>query len=478
MRSRVPKDFYRLFASKYIEYYQLALIAIYEEYGRSYSLLGFTEEECQEIIREKMDMYVEEQMLELGEEEGEFYTRTNLPSVMLRRLESWGWLRRDFDEALNQYVVSFPDYSQMFVDVFRNLLEEGDRMERGSILTIYSHLFTYYSDSEKNTDILNSALWASKSLQQMLIDMQEGMRGYFEELSGQKTFIGIQEVLINEINNSDSKKYAILTTTDSFYRYKEEIRELLDKSLAQTELRKQQLVEAQTVQQDFVPDRRIGHRDSASNRRAKREIIECEAAIDILFQIRREFDGIEKRYNQLIDQKRIFAKRAAARIRYILTEGDAKEDQTKAFVRFLDNSPKKDEILDEMSRRLGLTTPFQVIKEKSFARPRNAAKREFLPQAVMPQDDLTEEFGNFVVKPLYTHSELAAFRKENESDGVFRVTDQTVRTVEDLEKLLFVWQEATELWDNAKEVETGETFTTAEGFRYSGFSIKEERKDG
>ena len=52
------------------------------------------------------------------------------------------------------------------------------------------------------------------------------MRAYFDELSRMKDFIGIQKVLIKEINNSDSRRYAILTTTDSFYRYKEAVRSL------------------------------------------------------------------------------------------------------------------------------------------------------------------------------------------------------------------------------------------------------------
>mgnify|MGYP000750809302 CR=1 FL=1 len=75
---------------------------------------------------------------------------------------------------------------------------------------------TYSSDREKNNDILKSALHTSRSLLQMLANMQEGMRGYFDELSSQRSFLGIQEVLVKEINNSDSQKYAILTTTDSF----------------------------------------------------------------------------------------------------------------------------------------------------------------------------------------------------------------------------------------------------------------------
>ena len=75
----------------------------------------------------------------------------------------------------------------------------------------------------------------------MLGNMREGMRGYFDELSRQRDFRGIQEVLVKEINNSDSKKYAILTTTDSFYRYKEAVKELIDQNLSENELRQQEL---------------------------------------------------------------------------------------------------------------------------------------------------------------------------------------------------------------------------------------------
>ena len=76
----------------------------------------------------------------------------------------------------------------------------------------------------------------------MLANMQESMRGYFDELSRQKSFLGIQEVLVKEINNSDSKKYAILTTTDSFYRYKEAVKELIDQNLVENEDRYQEIL--------------------------------------------------------------------------------------------------------------------------------------------------------------------------------------------------------------------------------------------
>ena len=140
-------------------------------------------------------------------------------SAILNRLIRWGWLLSDFDERLNTYVISFPEYSQMYAELFKRLFTDDDSRERESILSIYSALFTYYSDPEKNNDILKSALYTSKNLGQLLSNMQNGMRSYFDELSRMKDFLGIQQVLIEEIHNSDSKKYALLTTSDIFYRF-------------------------------------------------------------------------------------------------------------------------------------------------------------------------------------------------------------------------------------------------------------------
>lgn len=462
IKSRIPKDFYKLFNSKYMEYYQLVLLTLYEESGQSYSLLGLTEDECQDIINEEIAKFTMDWSQDQFEDEGELLTRSNMASIMLRRLEEWGWLHKDYDETLNQYVVSFPDYSQMFVDVFQRLFSEDNSMERESILAVYSHLFTYSSDKEKNNDILKSALQTSKALLQMLANMQEGIRGYFESLSQKNTFLGIQEVLVNEMNNTYSAKYAILTTTDSFYRYKEEVKELIDKNLSENERRKQM----------FIGKKLEIPKDSAVWHRNERAIDLCDEAMEILFQINREFDSIERRYNRLIDQKRTFAKRAAARIRYILVEGNIEEDRTKALVRLLNNSSRRGEILDDLGQRFGMTERFQVIKEKSFMRPRDGERAEFTPQRIETAEKTGQNLEEFVVKPLYTQAELQAFREKNEVDGAFQVTEQTVQSVEDLEKLLFVWQEATEVATSALDIEIGEEFKTEDGMQYSGFSIR------
>lgn len=460
--NKIPTEFYKLFASKYRAYYQKFLLAIYGETSKSYSLLGLTEEECKCIMNENIADMVLEWSEEQADEEGEFLTRANMASVCLKNLENWGWLHRDYDETLNQYVVSFPEYSRLYVELFEKLFSEEGNRERESVLAVYSHLYTYSSDMEKNNDILKSAWNTSRTLVQMLANMQEGIRGYFDELSKQKSFLGIQEVLVKEINNSDSRKYAILTTTDSFYRYKEAVKELIEKNLGENEKRRQ----------SFMEKRLQFEKDSPQYARNERAIELCEEAMDIIYRIEREFDTIERRYNKLIEQKTIFANRAAARIRYLLMEGVVEEDGTVAFVNLLNQSSKREEILAKLAAGMGMTERYREVTDKSMYRQKNTDKEKFTPATVkeIPVED--EGLEEFILKPLYTQREIRDFRRKNEKAGEFIVTENTVQSIEDLEKLFFVWQEVTERAESDADVTIEEEVET-KGFKFSKLRIKE-----
>lgn len=483
--SKIPKEFYKLFASKYMDYYQQFLIAVYEESGRSYSLLGLTEMECRSIMNERIAAQTLDWSEEQFDEEGELLTRANMASICLKHLEDWGWLRRDYDETLDSYVVSFPEYSQMFVELFMRLHSEDQTRERESVLAVYSYLYTYSSDKEKNNEILKSALQTSRSLLQMLANMQEGMRGYFDELSRQRSFLGIQEVLVKEINNSDSRKYAILTTTDSFYRYKEAVKELIDQNLSENEARKQEFLDRkEQLQRQTEEETGEAEAGRAAEqklptagtvmqlRKLERAVELCEEAMDIICLIERQFDAIERRYNKLIEQKTVFASRAAARIRYILMEGAMEEDRTAVLVKLLNQSEKQEEILEELGKRMKITGRYRIVTDQSLYRKKSGERTEFQPQAVR-RADTEEELDEFILKPLYTRQEIEAFRRKNEHNGVFTVTADTVRSVEDLEKLFFVWQDAVELAESGREITIGQEFESREGYRFSELKIKE-----
>ena len=462
----------------------LFLTAIYEEMSLSYSVLGLTEKECRAVMNEKIAAAALLWDEENYDEEGEFLTRSNMASVCLKHFQEWGWLKQDYDEALNSYVVTFPEYSQMYVELFRSLLDEQESEERESVMTIYSHLYTYSSDKEKNNEILKSALRVSKKLVQMLVNMQDGMRGYFDELSRQKDFRGIQDVLVKEINNSDSRKYAILTTTDSFYRYKEAVKELLDRNLQENDMSRLKLLrELEEVRQKKMKDeenagkvkdpKKTDEAEKIKELRLERAAAMCEEAADTLIRIERQFDAIERRYNKLIEQKTIFASRAAARIRYVLQEG-AEEDRTVALVDLLNKSRRKEEISEKLAERILLSRPHRALTDESLYKRKEKGREAFVPAAVSEGGQAEENLESFVLKPLYTRKELQEFKERNSVGNVFRTTRQTVRSAEDLEKLFFIWQEATENAFGSGEITVGEEEETEQGMRFSTLEIRED----
>ena len=54
---KVPKDLYKIFGSKYMEFYMQFLVALYEESSQSFSLLGLTERECQMIMTDHQSQH-------------------------------------------------------------------------------------------------------------------------------------------------------------------------------------------------------------------------------------------------------------------------------------------------------------------------------------------------------------------------------------------------------------------------------------
>ena len=443
------------------------LTALYEADQEAYALTQLTDSECRSILAEtiaRVNLVWWEDETEKTEDEG--FPGLS-PSAVLDRFVKWGWLSKDFDEKLNCYIIGFPEYSRLYVELFDRLEKEDDSMERESILSVYSALYTYDSDPEKNNSILKSALRTSKSLGQMLSNMQDSMRLWFDELSKRKDFIGIQEVLVNEINNRESVKYAILTTTDSFYRYKEAVKELIAKILEENENRREGL----TVQKRMLMAAQGSDSSAPALLRLERGIQFCEEAAQLVLLVEREFDLIEKKYNRLIELKTVFARRALARIHYLLQEGAGVEDSTLELIGLLNHSDKKEALLEELRDSMYVTAPFSIVGDASLYNRRPRLENQFVPLAL--QEEASSEIADFVPKPLYTGRQLEEFRRRHTKNGVFRVLEDTVQSAEDLEKLLFIWQEATQSRQEEDRILLQEEIHQKDGFSYTGFSIDE-----
>lgn len=462
LKKRIPEGFYKLFRTKNMDSYMTCLVALYEENNRLLDSYGLTEEEGKAVIDEEISKA--HILWQIDDQEDEEVPGMLVSSaVILGRLVKWGWLRSDYDERLNENLLSFPEYSQLYIELFEKLLREDDSQERQSLLSIYSALYTYASDKDKNSQILSNALSMSRSLGMMLSNMQDGMRGYFEELSASRDFLEIQKVLVAEINNSDSKKYAILTTTDSFYRYKESVKELISQIFKQNESRRE---EYELWQQTYGED-------TVFYRRAQFGIADCERANQLVCRIEREFDQIEEKYNRLIAQKTVFAKRALARINYILQEGVQNEDSIVRLIGRLNLAKEGEQevFLGEIEEKIRISTPYRQLCDQSFYKVRQEQKEAYAPLEKVEEGMEEVSMEHFVPKPLYTKQELEEFKKKNLQNGQFVTTKETVSSVEDLEKLLFLWQEATENHQEEDCISLQEEFTGSHGFTYTGLQI-------
>lgn len=169
---------------------------------------------------------------------------------------------------------------------------------------------------------------------------------------------------------------------------------------------------------------------------------------------------------------------AAARIRYIMMEGVMEEDQTVALINLINESGKSEEILDKLSSKLRFSEPYKIMTEKSLYQRRENQKEKFTPQAVTPEKSQEENMTEFVLEPLYTQKEIRDFRKKNEQNGKFTVTKDTVKSIEDLEKLFMVWQHATESADSKAQIEVAQEMENEAGFRFSKLTIEGVESDG
>jgi hypothetical protein len=293
--------------------------------------------------------------------------------------------------------------------------------------------------------------------------MQNGMRVYFDELSQSKNFMDIQQVLVDEINNSDSRRYAILTTTDSFYRYKEAVKELISQILGDNEKQRIDLEAKLTV---TTPE-------TTQYIRLQQAITYCDEAAVMVYQVEREFDLIEKKYNKLIEQKAVFARRALARIRYIFQEGIHDEDNILKLLKLIDTSQNSDEILEKMSNKINLTNSFKLFDNDSMYKRRESSDSEFVQVATVPDTaNDNNEITDFVPKPLYTKKEINAFKVKNMQNGVFKTTQKTVSDIKDLEKLMFLWQETTENKSEVDNIILGTELKNKEGLTFTELTIK------
>ena len=154
-----------------------------------------------------------------------------------------------------------------------------------------------------------------------------------------------------------------------------------------------------------------------------------------------------------------------------MQEGAGVEDSTLELIGLLNHGDKREALLEELRDSMYVTAPFSIVGDASLYNRRPRLENQFVPLAL--QEEASSEIADFVPKPLYTGRQLEEFRRRHTKNGVFQVLEDTVQSAEDLEKLLFIWQEATQSRQEEDRILLQEEIHQKDGFSYTGFSIDE-----
>ena len=117
---QIPKEFYNLFRTTNREYYFEILIDLYQANMEEYHTFGMDKNTCRDRINETMVRLQivwqedEEENEQENQELGEQMEMRTPAARSLANLIKWGWLREDYDEQLNEEILTFPELRRSF----------------------------------------------------------------------------------------------------------------------------------------------------------------------------------------------------------------------------------------------------------------------------------------------------------------------------------------------------------------------------
>lgn len=456
----IPDSFWGLFRSKNRQIYIDALLRINEEYQYSYYFLS--KEICVQVLSEyytknKVTLEAEEQE---GEPEESEETEP-VPTRILNWLLKNHWLRKvdDYNEMVENIVI--PDYAAVFIDAFAHLAGEEEDETQIYIQNVYAILFAFRNDPRANIALLKTALINTRKLNKSLQDMLHNIDKFFESLLQQDNYSDLlKEHLDGYVEEIVRKKYHILKTSDNFYLYKTDIKNLL------------QEMRQDAVWQDAV---------CRKNKQLRGIEITPEELYEQLEMIERGFADIEHRIMNMDREHTRYIRATVTRLNYLLST----EDNMKGLVIQLLNTISDAESAEEEEELIGKTSEiinlsfFSVLSKKSLYKKRQT--RQKFMDALEPEESAEELSREEVLKlnkmeKRYSRKQIESFVMERMQGDRFTVSADAISSNEDFEKLVLAYDNSIRK-DSPYEAEIDEAVVIDNGiYRYPSMTFK--RKKG
>lgn len=439
----IPDSFWGLFRSCNREIYMEALLCINEEY--EYSNYYLSREVC---IRTLNEYFSRKNVGLLWDEyEGELDVLEPVATRILNWLIRTGWLRKveDYNSLTTNIVI--PDYAAVMIEAMEKLMTEEEDTTQLYIQNVYAILFSLKHDPRANVSLLDTALINTRKLNKALQDMLHNMDKFFGSLLEQRAYGELlRDHLEGYVEEVVRRKYHILKTSDNFYIYKADIKQWIG------QMREDSGWMETLCSRTLRGGRRMPASGPAPAPDTEAKVLEEEAqkaaaleaeVLEKLDLIERGFDDIEHRIANMDKEHSKYVRATVSRLNYLLNEDD---DMKGLVIQLLNRmagsrGAQREKLITAVGARMNLSQ-VDMLSNQSLYRRRK--KKADFQESLEPEEEQTELSREELLelnklKKRFSRAQIEEFVTSRMENGVLEVTEDTVESQEDFEKLILAY---------------------------------------
>jgi hypothetical protein len=399
------------------------LMLIYDEY--LYNDFFLTKESCIQLISEHFQNRIVD--ITADDEEEEIDAFEPMATKILNRLIKFSWLKKVEDYSSFKTNIILPDYSSLFIEVFKRLLNPDESETDLYIQNIYTNIYSFYHDSKAGLELLRSAMVNTTRLNRSLQDMLHNMDRFFSTLLEKENYEALlAEHLMVYVETIVNKKYSLLKTSDNFYIYKNDIKKML-----------------RLIQED---EGRIGilmqkmSMEGKSNEEADKELSE------LIYGLEHGIINMEKRISHIDTEHSKYVRATVSRLEYLLNNEDNVKGNIIRLLNLLGGEPldkeNKDEILRQTSAAMQLND-LTVITPDSLYKKRG--KNKVFEETVEAMEEVEGELTKNEIlmvnrsKNRYSKEQIESFVLDRMEGEIFSTKENPVKNVEEFELLILAY---------------------------------------
>lgn len=415
---KIQKQFWNMFQSQNRYIYMETLMLLYDEY--LYNDYFLTKESCIQLISEHFHNRIID--ITADDEEDEIDEYEPMATKILNRLIKFSWLKKVEDYSSFKTNIVIPDYSSLFIEVFKSLQNPESNDTDLYIQNVYTNIYSFYHDSKAGLELLRSAMTNTTRLNRSLQDMLHNMDHFFGTLLEKESYEALlAEHLTVYVENIVNKKYSLLKTSDNFYIYKNDIKKLL-----------------RLIQED---DERIEILLKKMAMEGKNRDEALKELSELIYGLEHGIMNMERRISHIDTEHSKYVRATVSRLEYLLNNEDNVKGNLVQLLNLL-GGEKSDEIISKIADNIQIND-FTVISSESLYKKRG--KNKVFEKTVEPIEETEEELSKSEIlmvnrnKNRYSKEQIENFVLYKMKDGIFETKDHPVETLEDFELLILAY---------------------------------------